>query len=364
MNFKIGYNFDCSLELRDKLNELNCAHAKDNKRVTEVYGSIRSHAALAARPDFRLPDISIESLAKHVDCLKILGITFSYTLNTIYPGTLRHMVEQDNFIKLLDELNEAGIRSFIVTHPLIAEFVHTHLPKSTICLSTIAHLDTVTQLKMYKKMMHVDKICLNLRHTRNFPFLRRIAEAASRHDVTLELMTNEFCSIGYHNSATHCLYRDSCYLAHAENHSKEDALLYDKFPMGHCIYGRSVDKHNWLRANFILPQWLHEYDDIGVHDFKITGRTASTDYIVGVLKAYMKERFDGNLLELWQQLQAIYGGKSTDHIIEQIDCSKLDGFIKHFSRDNHVCELEDCGVTCNYCKEYYDKDKLVKVPRP
>ena len=69
--------------------------------------------------------------------------------------------------------------------------------------------------------------------------------------------------------ATHCPYRDSCYLCHATNVTKEDSMSYDNYPMQFCMNAR--DDHSdeaWIRARFIRPEDLHYYNDIGINYFK------------------------------------------------------------------------------------------------
>ena len=102
---------------------------------------------------------------------------------------------------------------------------------------------------------------------------------------------------------------------------------------------------------------IKEYNKIGINHFKVTGRTGGTKYLTKVVEAYLSERWDGNLLELWKQLQSIYDGKKdsdNDYIKDYLDSSKLDDFIKRWSEGNFICSNEDCGSTCKYCQEFYE----------
>lgn len=82
--FKIGTNFD--LALLDKIVELNKTYP--NSLINEVYGSTREMAFVAARPDFRLPDVDKKMLEDYVKRCNELGICFNYTLNTINPAQI------------------------------------------------------------------------------------------------------------------------------------------------------------------------------------------------------------------------------------------------------------------------------------
>ena len=70
--FKVGVNFD--FDLLDKIIELNKASEKGV--ITELYGSDREHSKLAARPGFRLPDISSKDLEKYIRIAKDNNIDF------------------------------------------------------------------------------------------------------------------------------------------------------------------------------------------------------------------------------------------------------------------------------------------------
>jgi len=80
--FKVGTNFD--EEIIDIAAQLNDKYS-DRGKIVEFYGSDRSHAALAARPDFRLHDITEEQLKHFVKKAADNGMTFNYTMNSIFP---------------------------------------------------------------------------------------------------------------------------------------------------------------------------------------------------------------------------------------------------------------------------------------
>ena len=94
--FKLGTNFD--IELLDKIAEQNELHS--DAKVTELYGSIREHSALAARPDFRLPDVSEKELEQYVQLALDRNIKFEYTFNSINPyGSRVELAKHINDIK-------------------------------------------------------------------------------------------------------------------------------------------------------------------------------------------------------------------------------------------------------------------------
>ena len=64
-SYKLGCNFDP--ELIGKVAALNAKYRDQGVQVDEFYGSDRAHAFLAARPDFRLPEIDLEFLERYVN---------------------------------------------------------------------------------------------------------------------------------------------------------------------------------------------------------------------------------------------------------------------------------------------------------
>jgi len=354
--FKLGCNFDFALI--DKVAELNKRYVS---QITEFYGSERSTAWLAARPDFRLPDITRKNFKEFIKRCNDNKIIFNYTLNTIHASTKRelHNTDANLLYDVIDRLKDSGIRRITVASPLLLELIRDYDDKIEIEISTILHVDTVTQIKYLKEKYNVKKICNNLMRNRSVKFLKNAAKYCNENDIQLELMVNEFCGVGGAGYATHCVLRDSCYICHATNITKEDALLFENYPMGHCMDARYSDPYNWLRLRWVRPEDIVKYNSIGITNFKITGRTGTTDYIMKVAEAYVSQQWQGNLLDLWKPLETIYTGQAENEFQQRIfiDNNKLDGFIDHwFNDENFECSNELCGTTCEYCHKFYLKN--------
>ena len=356
-HFKIGTGFDKSVIHRVK--SLNDRY-DGISQVTEFYGSIRQDAALAARPDFRLPSISDEEFGEFVKAARDIGVKVNYTLNSIIPyGSKQRFVRlQNRTYEVLEFLESSGVDLITVGSPLLLELLKRYYGDDCpfdIEVSTIMHIDTLTQVKYLHDVYGVKKVCGNLMKNRDFRFTRDACELCNRLGMQYELMVNEFCGVGTESYATHCIYRDSCYICHATNRTYADASSYDNYPMNICTAGRNANPANWLRSNFIRPEDVSIYEsETGVDHFKITGRTGSSAYQMMVLEAYMSGEFDGDLLGLWKPLETIKAendGESVDYKI--IPNKELNGFIKPFV-NGRVCANEVCGETCSYCQFYYD----------
>lgn len=352
--YKVGTNFD--YKLLYELDEQNDKY--DNAKVSELYGSIRQHSALAARPDFRLPDITEKELEAYVKAALDRNIKFEYTLNSINPyGSRVELAKHIDYIKaLVRRLYNMGVHRVSIANPMLLEVINYVQPCPQIEISTVAHIDTVTQIKYYHDAYGATKVCANLNKNRDFKWLESASKWCNENNVELELMANEFCGIGNDTYATHCVYRDSCYLCHSTDKTEEDAKLIDWYPMRLCTAGRNKNPANWLKMKFIRPEDIKRYNDIGIHRFKITGRTGSTDYIMKVVQAYMSENWDGNLLELWKPLESIIRNKDENFTAYNIPNKKLDKFIDFWHFGKHVCDNEICGETCKYCDEWYRRN--------
>ena len=79
INYKIGCNFD--LDSIDAIRTLNQLSPK--AKIKEFYGSIRDHSFLTARPAFRLPDISYNTLSAFISKCDQNNNIFNYTFNTL-----------------------------------------------------------------------------------------------------------------------------------------------------------------------------------------------------------------------------------------------------------------------------------------
>jgi collagenase-like PrtC family protease len=351
--FKLGVNFDDSLlNIIIKLNN----ESQDNK-ITELYGSIAKHAELTARPDFRLPDVGDKQLEEYVNIAKANGIDFNYTLNSFMPyGSKVELNKNLNYIiDLVNYLESIGIYRLTIANPIMLEVIRKYArSKIEIELSTCAHVDTLTQIKYYHEKYGVNKICGNLNKNRDFKFLSKAAEYCKKNGIIYELMANEFCGVGGEGYATHCIYRDSCYMCHATNHTYGDSVLLNNYPMDLCTKARGEDPANWLRLKWIRPEDLRYYNAIGLKHFKITGRTGSTQYISETIRSYLEESYNGNLLNLWKPLESIKAD-ITEAQVSKVDIpnKKLDKFIYPWIEGKN-CDYEVCGETCNYCKNFYD----------
>lgn len=354
-HLKIGSNFNYLLI--DSIKEINERYP--GCTVDEVYGSRRESAALTARPAFRLPSIDRDAFCDYVSQLRRIGVSFNYTLNTNYLGGKTEIEKKEKeILEYIHFLTCSGVEIITVTLPLMAEYIRSIDSKIGIEISTIAHIDSITQVAIWKERYAIRKICGNLYKNREIKFLKNLAAYCKTNDIILTLLANEFCGNGLigKSGATNCIYRDHCYSLHSIGYEKDERINRD-YPMGRCIQSRAKAT-DWMKMQFIRPEDLKLYNKIGVNHFKITGRTGSTDFLLKVIEAYASESFTGNLLDLWKHLETISGTRD-DRVYTPmcyIDNKKLDGFLNYwFDNEQHVCANEECGVSCTYCEFFYNE---------
>jgi len=321
-------------------------------RMTAVYGSPKyGNPFGSVRPNSRESAIDTEDFANKCRFLKFEGIRIHLAFNSLFPHYknvgIRLNIFSDTMIlesmyKFFEEI-DPYVDALIVAHPFLIEWLHKEKFSFNIIVSTIMNVHTLTQVQWIKdNWPQVSMICPALWKNRDFAWLH-----AAQEILPLELLLNEFCSIG----GVECegLYRQACY-------SAQSLEVYDYWnPMKTaCIESRRKNPESWLMARFILPQWISEYKHMtGVTDFKMTGRTHKASYVGSIGRAYISEKYDGNLLDLWGQLEATLNKDNWD--IEQQKATGLYNIpvekIEHLLPAFHNCNYDKCGVSCIMCKK-------------
>jgi len=348
--YKVGCNFS-----EDLLVFLSAQDNNAKNRVVEVYGSIADHSRLTARPVYRLPNITMDAFKNYVDSLKRYGIRFNYTLNASNLGSLADISRsKKNVLSLIDMLRKNGVDCFTVTLPIMAEMIREVSPDVEIEISTIAEVNSIGQIRTWHEKYDIKRVCIDTACNRDIWFLENAVNYCNKNGIVIYLIANEFCGNGNSCGTSKCIYRKQCYDLHSSDYKEKDLQEANGYPFVNCIKSRQGIE-SWLRLGFIRPEDIKKYNQIGIDHFKITGRTASSDYLNRVVAAYLSEEWNGNLFELCQKIKT---KNSKGDIIEDtppvIENKALDGFIDFwFENSNHRCACEECGVSCTYCNDFY-----------
>lgn len=299
LRLMVGNNWDPAL--LSGILALNEKYANKGICVDDMYGSVVGFNPFGtARPDFRIQKKSMIEINAFIEGALENGIGLSYTVNASFVNT-RELSDRKGEIKAFVKLCKSmGLKKMIVAHPLVGEILteESH-GEFEIGLSTILQIRSIDQLKQWNERMNIYKVCNDVFMNRDFPFLLKIKRYCDSRNIRFELIVNEFC-------VDDCIDRNQCYDLHCVNKTREDTRLFSAYPMGRCMSYRYANPVEWLKARFILPQHLREYKKVlGIDSFKVTGRTHHTSYILFVIEEYLKQDYQGNLLELWAHLENI-----------------------------------------------------------
>jgi hypothetical protein len=220
---------------------------------------------------------------------------------------------------------------------------------------------------------------------REFQVLRAIRESVR---CDLSLIVNNWCRQDCAIASNHAVL-----LSNASRQGKQH------FPLDYCsVYCnayRLEEPVNYIRANWIRPEDIQRYVDLGYTNFKIVERNTPTALLALRVRAYHARRYDGNLLDLVQNYsypksvfkdqdrdffslkrmaryffkpgevnllrfpQIVKFGKTASMLYPRegdnpvyVDNRALDGFLERFEKDG--CENVDCEA-CRYCHQWAEK---------
>jgi len=311
-------------------------------KVKEVYGSLLNDPIGTARESSRLPRVSVKGLIDHIEYAKeSCNLDVVYALNS--PAFLPTESNIKGVLTFLNLIKNCGVEKFIVSAPIIVELMEEHFPGLKVILSTILRVNSVRTYKLLaERYENIDRVVLDLMENRNFLLIKSLLSSG----CDLELIVNEVCVQG-------CPWRNHHYIMQGTN------TKYKDYPYNNCW---AVQKKDFiaeiLKARFICPEDLEVYRKTGVKWFKITGRTMPLEFQKRVIKAYVNEKHDGNLLDLFPIVPGRLEdeGEGYDYYI---DSSKLAGFLEYFQDNGHFCNSA-CGVYCSYCDIFANKLRGVK----
>ncbi len=186
----VGNNFQ--MDFIDNLIKLNKKYENSSIKVNEVFGSIRLLNVLkTARPDFRVPDISLNDFETINSKLDDNNIKINYTINT--PIVDHKKLKESEVEAFMNLLKKYKVSRVTVAHPLLMKVI-SQVSNMPIEISTIYKLEHPRQLIDLKEFApNINKLCCHVYYNRN----KFILEEQKRHcdelDIEFELIANEFC---------------------------------------------------------------------------------------------------------------------------------------------------------------------------
>lgn len=282
MRLSVATNFDPAL-----------VEAMKGYPVVELFGKLREDAVGGGRAPYQLARVSRKRLADHVRQARLAGIEFNYLLNASCLGN-REMTRagQREIEELAGWLCGIGVASVTVSSPYLLTLIKTRYPGLKVRVSVFGGVDRVRKAQMWEELgadcIVLDSILVN----RELGVLERIRK---RVRCDLALLVNNNCLSGCALSPMHMNA-----LSHAGQSWNGNRGFFIDWCFLRCTEMKLRDPVNYLRSEWIRPEDLHVYEDLGYDLFKIAERDIPTPLMVTRVRAYAGRRYDGNLLDLVQ----------------------------------------------------------------
>jgi collagenase-like PrtC family protease len=230
--------------------------------------------------------------------------------------------------------NDYGVEAITISNPMYIREVKRRFPNVEVCASVLADIDCIDKAMIYKKA-GADAFTPDVNINRNIRLLKKIKEKTG---LEIKLMVNEGCLFK-------CPFRKFHfnYISHrSRNPGAEGSRPEDNVFSLNCIQVSKSDPSQLIKSGWIRPEDMEKYSEISTF-FKLVGRTSSMNMICRSLKAYMGEKWEGDLLELMAGNLYSCGMSNMLHLDNQ--SLDTEGFFEKVTSCDHEC------IDCNYCGE-------------
>lgn len=358
--------------------DIELIHKAKKDNIEEIYGKLAADAVGGGRVSFILPRVSKRAVKKYIETVHGYGLKFNYLLNSTCLGNMEWSRRgQRDICRLLDWLQSLNVDSVTVSIPYLLQLIKKQYPEFEVNVSTQSGVSSIEEAKFWEDL-GADKITLSVHKVnRDFELLKAIRRNLK---CRLQLIAN-----------LHCLKNCPFWLYHSNSSShnsqlnKESRRFVIDYSFIMCSYLKLKNPENLIRSEWIRPEDIHCYKDIGIDMIKLVNRTMSTEALLGIVDAYTNERYDGNLLDLFSHPARTFILRKPNLLYKfryffrpfsvnlfrlmeakelvseskiYIDNRALDGFIDHFLKKDS-CALKGCKE-CSYCGEI--AKKAVRIP--
>ncbi len=296
--------------------------------VGEVYGTLAKSPTGHGRAPSSVPAVTREGALDFRERVAVAGLGFTYLLNAPFSfGDDSSRDEVERYVRWVVEVMKPNGLT-IASHELM-QFIRGRHPEVAINISTVAGVSTRDQLIGFADVWP-KRLIVHHDVNRNFADLRNIMAEAAKRGIEVELMATESC-------LRRCPSRVAHY-AHLA-HSNPDSPFHTTCNVRKLTYPREL-----LKANFIRPEDIGMYEEMGVRIFKITGRSKRASWLPEVVEAYSSRRYAGNMI----RLMGIDPSMNAEEWI-YINNLALSGFLEFFPQTG-VEEDED-----SYCESWIQR---------
>ncbi len=333
LEFSVPYNNDPAT-----LPEIFRFKAHNENRIREIYLSGPQEYSGSGRI---APELGFDEFAGIVSKIHGEGIRVNLLLNSVCEGSDWYSLEvlKSTMDYLRRAHEELGIEAITISNPMYIREVRRRFPNLEICASVLSDIDCVQKAVIFRKA-GADVITPDVDINRDLPLLKRIKDATH---AEIKLMVNEGCLFK-------CAFRKFHfnYISHKSRKpgSAKGVKAEDNVFSLNCIQLSRSDPSQILKSCWIRPEDAQKYGEITSY-FKLVGRTSSKSMLVRSLEAYMRESWDGDLLELMAGNLYSVGMSHLMHV----DNKSLDmhGFFEKVTSCDKECS------ECAYCSALIDK---------
>jgi collagenase-like PrtC family protease len=296
--------------IADENNKMN------DLQVSELYGAVSNEVVRHGRAREAVKNISRKEAVEFRDYLDDKGIGFIYLLNAPFnfDNSKETRIKVEEYLDWI--VNEVQAEAVTISSHDLARFVRDRYESLKIYISTISAVGSIEQ---YDNFMDVgpSRVVLQYDQNRNWKNLGMLARHANHAGAELELMLNESCLRG-------CVNRQGHYSALGATEEGRDTPFLTV-----CNSRKILYPYEFLKSNYIRPEDLEIYEDMGIKRFKITGRSKPAEWLPETIRAYRNRKFDGNLVRLLGIDPNLQAENWT-----YINNSALDGFLCGFNNAN------------------------------
>ncbi|MEK7992904.1 MAG: U32 family peptidase [Planctomycetota bacterium] len=315
--------------------------------VAEVYGSLSGSLMGSGRPASALPEVACNDARRHIELAHRCGMEFTYLVNAPCIDTLASSRQGRVQIQIeLKQVVDLGVDAICVSIPLLLEVMREHFPRIRRKVSVIAKVGTVLELHRFRDL-GAQTVTVDYMKNRD---LATLAQMAREGGCELELVANEVCLLGCPYRAYHYCLTGHALRANAYD-GREDYCLLS------CAARFLSDESEYLRSPWIRPEDLATYEALGITRFKLADRCKSTAWLLRAARAYAKQFYEGNLLDILNRPLPFSEGELHAapqslrcRLVPQIENLRLSGFLSAVTK--HGCSGA-CDPECRLCHEWF-----------
>lgn len=279
LEFSAPYNND-----PETLEEILQLKDLAGNRIREIYLSGPQEYAGSGRIT---PKLTLKAFLRVVERIHREGIRVNLVVNATCEGTQWYSPRRiEAFLEYMRLVHlEHGVEAVTVANPFYLRILKSQFPNLEITASVLADIDCVQRASIYSSM-GADLITPDANINRDLGLLERIRNCAG---IGLKLMVNEGCLYKCPFGKFHFNY-----ISHKSRELGE--IEGDAF-FANCLQVTLRDPSQILKSGWIRPEDLEKYGKVS-RFFKIVGRARPKSMVIRTIRAYMEQRWDGDLLDI------------------------------------------------------------------